>query len=202
MPFFSPTQNKIGHTQLRVDQAPIVLHLRSAAAHAVFAALDRTNLHPNLTNKDLSPIRWRARLTTSTSKASSHVDVLCDNGAHSEFLAADIAHSLGAPLSPLTRVTSVRLPDGSLLPVSHKCTVTVAIDRQYKADVTFRIFPLKGISAILGMPWLHRHGIVVNHTDKSAKFEHRGCSERRLTKLGYSELLLALQSDCPPWLEC
>ena len=74
----------------------------------------------------------------------------------------------------MERVTSVRLPDGSSLPVSHQTTVTVHIDRQYTADVTFLLLPLKGIGAILGMPWLHRHGVVIDHANKSATFEHRG----------------------------
>jgi hypothetical protein len=52
--------------------------------------------------------------------------------------------------------------------------VTVEIDRQYKGDVSFRVLPLKGMGAILGMPWLHRHGALVDHQDKTVKFHHRG----------------------------
>jgi hypothetical protein len=133
--------------------------------------LDRTNLPAE---PDLSPIRWRLRLKTPEGRLTT-VDCLCDNGAHGLFLSKDIADSLKLELIPVDRPTSVRLPDGTLLPILHRTRpLTSELDRQYKADLTYLVLPLKGIGVILGMPWLHRHGALIDHKDKTVKFQHRG----------------------------
>ncbi len=68
------------------------------------------------------------------------------------------------------------LPDGSLLQVLHSATVTIKIDRQYKADLTFKILPLKGVGVILGNPWLILVGAQIDCLEKTVRFEHRNRS--------------------------
>ncbi len=149
-------------------------------AHALPPAVALANAkllkdRPNIRESpDLSPIRWRLKLNVPGGPRTISTEGLCDNGAHGEFISADIVRQLGAPLVPVAGPTSVRLPDGTLLPVSHQVTLTVDIDRQFKGDITFRVLPLKGMGAILGMPWLHRRSAVINHADKTVSFNHRG----------------------------
>eukprot|EP00961_Rhodomonas_salina_P090197 1213080-Rhodomonas_salina.1 len=132
--------------------------------------------HPNLLSTealDLSPILWTVKLTSTLSARTQVVDCLCYNGAHSEFLRADVARSMGLELKPVSGQCSVCLPQagGTLIKVLHQVTLTVKIDQQYKGDVTLWILQLKGMGAILGMPWLNSVGAVTDHADKTVWFE-------------------------------
>ncbi len=124
---------------------------------------------------DLNPIRWQARAYPLQKKwLSRQADTLCDPGAAGEFISADFAHALGLQLSPLPVGSVARLPNGHTIPMTHSTTLTLEIDRQYKADLTVRVLPLKGVHLILGMPWLHKSSAILHATDKTVRFHHRG----------------------------
>lgn len=56
---------------------------------------DRPNLPPATSPApDLSPIRWKLKLQVPSTTRTSVVDGLCDDGAHGEFLAKDVAQRL------------------------------------------------------------------------------------------------------------
>lgn len=103
---------------------------------------------------------------------------------------------------PVPHSCSVCLPDGSLPAVTHQATVTVDIDRQSKGDVTFKILPLSGMGAILGMPWLHRRGAVTDHTDKTVRFEHCNRTVHLLPcNSAYpAPPLEPIAAESPPWV--
>lgn len=104
--------------------------LRRHALPATLAASNHDFLLDltNLPTPDLSPIQWKLKLTSPSSARAMVIDGLCDNGAHSEFLSINVAKSLGLATILLASPTSVRLPDGSLLTVTHTATATVEID--------------------------------------------------------------------------
>jgi len=161
--------------------APLVLDLGQVSAQHLAqplalpgsdaSSLDRTNLRPA---PDLSPIRWRVRVTGVEGRTLI-LDGLCDDGAHGVFLAEDKARELGLEFVPVSNSISVRLPTGATVPINHRTRpVTIEIDRQYKGDVSFLILPLQGVGLILGTPWLYRHGATTHHADKTVSFHHRG----------------------------
>ena len=145
--------------------------LSKSKARAVVQELSSTTLSP-----DTSPIRWRVKLSLPHRKgALTNIDALCYNGAHREFISEIEATRLGVGLIPLEVPTSARLVDGSLMAITHRTSpITVEIDRQYKGDITFKVLPLKGLGIILGMPWLLRNEVNINHGSKIASFAHRG----------------------------
>ena len=137
----------------------------SSAATSLLAALN-SNLPP-----DTSPIRWQIRI----GKKGRVAITLCDPGAHGNFISHELAKSLGCLLIALPNQSAVRLPNGHLIPMTHRTEpLTIVIDRQYKADVTFRVLPLQGTDVILGMPWMCRHDATLHAKDKTVRFNHRG----------------------------
>jgi hypothetical protein len=152
---------------------------------------------------DTSPIRWKARVCLPHGASPVRtVDVLCDNGAHGEFMSCHEAEALGLKLVPLPEGSSARLPNGAILPMTHRTEpVTVEIDRQYKGDISFRLLPLKGMGMILGFPWLHRHKAIIHHSDKTVRFHHRGRDVVLLPRnpVYPAPALEPLQTP-PPWI--
>ncbi len=123
---------------------------------------------------DFSVIRWKLKLLSPLGRTTS-VDCLCDNGAHRIFLQADTTQALKLELLPVDLPTLVLLPDGSTIAVTHwtkPVTSEINLNQQYKAYLSYLVLPLKGIGAIFGMPWLHKHGAVIDHKDKTVKFLH------------------------------
>ncbi len=142
-PGTSPTRNNPGVESKQPSPPAPSLTLLLDLGPATLASLDRTILPQQVPSPDLSPIRWLVRVTRPGVPCSQPQNIygLCYNGAHGEFLAQDIATRMGLELQPVDRPTSVCLPDGSHLPITHQCSLTVEIDRQYKADLLFKISP-------------------------------------------------------------
>ena len=121
---------------------------------------------------DDSPIRWKVKLETG--KGTLHCTALIDPGAHGLFLSSHIAQKRGLEIKPLPSGSAARLPDGTLLPIAGETDrFQLSVGRQFKAQESFKVLPLAGYDVILGIPFLHKHKIKLDFTDKTAHLKHR-----------------------------
>ena len=90
--------------------------------------------------------------------------LMIDSGATSNFADATFVRRTGLTLEPAN--CTIRLADGSVVPalgqVTVPITLTAAGDQPAVTfEVTFTVTDLKGYDAILGLPWLTTHDVVV-----------------------------------------
>ena len=88
--------------------------------------------------------------------------VLLDSGAEMPFISAAYAHRVGLTVDKLKVAQTVKLPNGSTVPVLGKCHVKVRI-QQFSGTVTCWVVDLtEGFSLILGQSWLEQCRSVLN----------------------------------------
>ena len=93
--------------------------------------------------------------------------VLLDSGAEMPFISAAYAHRVGLTVDKLKVAQTVKLPNGSTVPVLGKCHVKVRI-QQFSGTVTCWVVDLtEGFSLILGQSWLEQCRAVLNFGNRT-----------------------------------
>ena len=91
------------------------------------------------------------------------------------FISKRFAQKAGVAWNELTEGSAARLPNGTLIPMEYETEpVTLCVDKHYKADLRFRTLPLETYDLILGSPWMADNAAVIDFSDKSVAFDHRG----------------------------
>lgn len=100
--------------------------------------------------------------------------ILIDNGSTGNFLSATFAHQHHVKTSPSPEPQVVKMADGSSSTQdqsAYRVPVEMGI---YGAQVDFHLLSLVGYDAILGQPWLRKHGVKINCATNTVEFNYRG----------------------------
>mgnify|MGYP006280086663 CR=1 FL=1 len=100
--------------------------------------------------------------------------ILIDNGSTGNFISSSFVqeHNIKTSLSPDPQV--VRMADGSTSTQDRNAYRVPMEMGTYGAKIDFNILSLEGYDAILGQPWLRKHGVLIDCKKNVVEFTYQG----------------------------